>query len=224
VPSRGLLLVLEGGEGVGKTTQWQRLSDRLTQTGHDVLAMREPGGTPAGDVIRELLLNPRHSLTPSAEALLFAASRAELVERSLRPALDRGAVVLLDRYLLSTYVYQGMARGLSMDGLRRINAFATGSLVPDLTLLLSLPLNEAMARTQARGAPDRLEQEARAFHEAVESGFATATGNAWQREYPECGPIVSVSAEGTPDEVSERCMQVLGTMWPNRFGTAAVRA
>ncbi len=221
--SRGLLLVLEGGEGVGKTTQWQRLADRLTQFGQDVLALREPGGTPSGDVIRELLLNPRHSLTPSAEALLFAASRAELVERSLKPALDRGAVVLLDRYLLSTYVYQGIARGLSMDGLRRINAFATGQLVPDLTLLLSLPLNEAMARTQARGEPDRLEQEARAFHERVQEGFQTATGNAWQAEYPECGPIVSVLAQGTPDEVSERCMQVLAVRWPDRFGATAAR-
>jgi dTMP kinase len=224
VSSRGLLLVLEGGEGVGKTTQWQRLTDRLTQCGQRVLALREPGGTPSGDVIRELLLNPRHSLTPSAEALLFAASRAELVERSLRPALDSGAVVLLDRYLLSTYVYQGMARGLSMDGLRQINAFATGRLVPDLTLLLSLPLNEAMARTQARGEPDRLEQEARAFHERVESGFQTAAGNAWQAEYPECGPIVRVLAQGTPDEVSERCMQVLGARWPDRFGATAARS
>lgn len=219
---RGLLIVLEGGEGVGKTTQWNRLATRLQELGHEVIALREPGGTPPGDVIRSLLLGPEHELAPATEALLFAASRAELVSRSVRPALERGVVVLLDRYLLSTYVYQGVARGLPMDGLRAMNDFATGGLVPDCTLLLRLPLDEAMARTRARGAPDRLEQETDSFHARVAAGFDVSVSEKWQAEHPECGPIEPVSAAGTPDEVALRCYDVLSRRWPARFaGTAA---
>ncbi len=215
------MVVLEGGEGVGKTTQWQRLTQLLEAAGHEVLALREPGGTPPGDVIRSLLLDPGGQLAPATEALLFAASRAELVSRAVRPALARGVLVLLDRYLLSTYVYQGMARGLSMDDLHTVNRFATGGLVPDCTLLLRLPLEEALARTMARGAPDRLEQEARAFHERVAVGFDEAVDPDWQQRYPECGPIVAVSAAGTPDDVAARCLQVLAARWPHRFTPAA---
>ena len=213
----GLLLVLEGGEGVGKTTQWQRLSARLAESGAEVLALREPGGTPSGDKIRALLLDPASQLSSATEALLFAASRAELVVQAVRPALNRGLIVLLDRYLLSTYVYQGVARGLPMNGLRSINRLATEGLVPDCTLLLKLPLSVALARTIARGAPDRLEQEARSFHERVARGFDAAGDPAWQSEHPECGPIVPVSAEGSPDEVAARCLGVLSAKWPTRF-------
>ncbi len=215
--SYGLLLVLEGGEGVGKTTQWQRLSTRLSESGTEVLALREPGGTPSGDTIRSLLLDPASQLSASTEALLFAASRAELVAQAVRPALERGVIVLLDRYLLSTYVYQGDARGLPMAGLRAINRFATDGLVPDCTLLLKLPLSEALARTHARGAPDRLEQEARSFHERVARGFDAAGDPAWQSAHPECGPIVPVLAEGSPDQVALRCLAVLSARWPSRF-------
>jgi dTMP kinase len=220
--ANGLLIVLEGGEGVGKTTQWQRLSTRLAESGHEVLALREPGGTPSGDTIRSLLLDPASQLSAATEALLFAASRAELVAQAVRPALERGIIVVLDRYLLSTYVYQGEARGLPMAGLRAINRFATEGLVPDCTLLLRLPLTEALARTHARGAPDRLEQEARSFHERVARGFDAAGDPAWQAEHPECGPIVPVSAEGTPDEVAARCLAVLSDKWPARFSGVAV--
>lgn len=216
--SEGLLLVLEGGEGVGKTTQWQRLADWMVASGHEVLALREPGGTPSGDRIRTLLLDPASQLSPLTEALLFAASRAELVADAVRPALARGVIVLLDRYLLSTYVYQGVARGIPMDGLRSINQFATGGLVPDCTLLLRLPLDEALARTHARGAPDRLEQETRSFHERVARGFESAGEPAWQSSHPECGPVVPVSAQGSPDEVAARCVAVLSEKWPSRFG------
>ncbi len=222
--ARGLLIVLEGGEGVGKTTQWTRLASRLQEPGHEVLALREPGGTPPGDVIRSLLLGPEHELAPATEALLFAASRAELVSRSVRPALERGVVVLLDRYLLSTYVYQGVARGLPMDGLRAMNDFATGGMVPDCTLLLRLPLDEAMARTRARGAPDRLERETDRFHARVAEGFNVSVSPQWQAEHPECGPIEAVSAAGTPDEVSQRCYDVLVRRWPSRFADTAAAA
>lgn len=217
----GLLVVLEGGEGVGKTTQWTRLAANLTAAGQSVLALREPGGTVAGDAIRRLLLDPHTELRPSSEALLFAASRAELVECAIRPALARGVLVLLDRYLLSTYVYQGMARGLDMEGLRAINRVATGGLTPDCTLLLQLPVTEALPRMRRRGAPDRLEQEGLAFHERVADGFQRAASAAWQTAHPECGPIVAVRASGTEDEVASRCLAVLAARWPDRFGVGA---
>ena len=99
----GCFIVLEGGEGVGKTTQWRRLSDLLAAAGHDVVALREPGGTPAGDALRAVLLDSTSALTPETEALLFAASRAQLVRDVIAPSMQRGAVVLVDRFLLSTY-------------------------------------------------------------------------------------------------------------------------
>lgn len=219
--SRGLLIVLEGGEGVGKTTQWRRLSEHLQRLGQTVVALREPGGTPPGDVIRALLLESGHELAPATEALLFAASRAELLSRSVRPALERGDVVLLDRYLLSTYVYQGIARGLPIGELRAVNQFATGGLVPDVTLLLRLPLDEALTRTRERGAPDRLERETEAFHARVAAGFDASLLPEWQTGHPECGPIDGVLATGTPEEVAVRCISRLEHRWPVRFGRTA---
>ena len=116
----GCFIVLEGGEGVGKTTQWRRLADRLAAAGHEVVALREPGGTPAGDALRAVLLDPQSALTPETEALLFAASRAQLVRDVITPALQRGAVVLVDRFLLSTFAYQGRGRALSLAALRDV--------------------------------------------------------------------------------------------------------
>lgn len=218
----GLLLVLEGGEGVGKTTQWTRLAATLRGRGHDVLALREPGGTGPGDVIRSLLLDTDGTLAPATEALLFAASRAELIASAVAPALAAGRIVLLDRYLLSTYVYQGAGRGLDVSALRAVNRLATGGIVPDCTLLLQLPLEDAMHRISSRGAPDRLEREARAFHERVQQGFARAADPAWQREHPECGPIIALSAVGTPNTVEHRCMDVLAHRWPFLAAGSAV--
>lgn len=214
-------MVLEGGEGVGKTTQWERLREWLRASGQTVLALREPGGTPPGDTIRTLLLDPVGALAPETEALLFAASRAELLTRAVRPALAQGTLVLLDRYLLSTYVYQGVARGLNTDALRAINQFATGGLVPDLTLLLSLPLDEAQRRTRARGAPDRLEQEPDGFHARVAAGFSEALTAEWQQTHSECGPIVLVDASGTREEVTARCIDILASRWPEHFARPA---
>jgi dTMP kinase len=207
--SRGRFLVLEGGEGVGKTTQWRRLADALRERGHDVLAVREPGGTPAGDVIRTLLLDPASSLAPTAEALLFAASRAQLITEVVAPALADGRTVLVDRFLLSTYAYQGAGRGLSIDALRQVNAVATAGLVPDLTLLLTLPLDVALARAGARGDRDRMEQEDLAFHERVDAAFLAATSPAWQAQHPEIGPVVPVDASGPEREVTARCLAVI---------------
>lgn len=221
---RGVFVVLEGGEGVGKSTQWARLAETLRAVGHDVVAVREPGGTPAGDAIRALLLDPASRLAAESEALLFAASRAQLVRDVIEPALRRGAVVLVDRFLLSTYAYQGAGRGLSMPALQAVNHFATGGLAPDLTLLLSLPLADAQARMHARGAADRMEREHLTFHERVREAFDLALTPAWQASHPEVGPVVAVAADQSPDAVTVRCLEALVTRWPERFTTAAAVA
>jgi dTMP kinase len=221
---RGLFLVLEGGEGVGKTTQWTRLADTLRAVGHDVVAVREPGGTPAGDAIRALLLDPTSLLTAESEALLFAASRAQLVRDIIAPAVHRGAVVLVDRFLLSTYAYQGAGRGLAVPALQAVNAFATAGLTPDLTLLLSVPPEVARGRLQARGGADRMEREDLLFHERVRAAFEEALAPAWQAAHPEIGPVVSVSANRAVDAVTVSCLEALVARWPERFTAAASAA
>lgn len=213
----GCFIVLEGGEGVGKTTQWRRLADRLAETGHEVVALREPGGTPAGDALRAVLLDPASALTPQTEALLFAASRAQLVRDVIVPAIQRRALVLVDRFLLSTYAYQGSGRALDVPALRAVNAFATGGLSPDLTLLLRLPIEESMTRMHARGGADRMEREGDAFHRRVRAAFDEALEPSWQQQHPEIGPVVAIDAAGSADAVTARCWAALATRWPDRF-------
>ncbi|MEQ1690432.1 MAG: dTMP kinase [Gemmatimonas sp.] len=220
IASPGLFVVLEGGEGVGKTTQWQRLADALTTLGHEVIALREPGGTVAGDVLRNVLLDPESELAAESEALLFAASRAQLVQAVIRPALARDAIVLVDRFLLSTYAYQGAGRGLSMDALQTINRFATGGLAPHLTLLLSMQLEASLARMKARGTRDRLERESLAFHQRVQTAFVEAADPVWQARHSEIGPVYAIDASGSPDLVTRRCLQQLAVCCPTRFAGA----
>src|SRR4029453_9258791 len=134
----GRLIAFEGVEGAGKSTQLELLCRALEGRGREVVVTREPGGTPAGERVRALVLDPEVELHPRAEALLFAAARAELVEEVIRPALERGAVVLCDRYLDSSLAYQGSARGLGVGPVTEVNRFATGGIVPDLVVLLDL--------------------------------------------------------------------------------------
>src|SRR3954463_6188941 len=193
--TRGLLIVFEGAEGAGKSTQLRRLAECLGEAGRNVVAVREPGGTIVGDQIRRILLDPESDIVPRAEALLFMASRAQLVEREIRPALDEGAIVLVDRFFLSTYAYQGVGRGLAEDALRQANAMATNGLVPDLTLLLTVPVERGMARVGARDRGlDRIEGVELEFHERVAGAFETFASLAWQSAHPECGPIALVDA------------------------------
>jgi dTMP kinase len=213
----GRLVALEGAEGTGKTTQVRRLVERLSVKGVDCVAVREPGGTPVGDSIRTLLLDPEQAIGPRAEALLFMASRAELCERELRPALDRGALVVMDRFFLSTYAYQVGGRGLPEAEIRVANTLATGGLVPDLTILLRLPLEEALARAAARSAPDRMEGSGREFHERVAAAFERFASQDWMRAHPECGPVVSVDASGSRDAVSSRIWRTLEEAIPGIF-------
>jgi dTMP kinase len=213
----GVLVVLEGPEGAGKSTQLRLLAESLALRGQDVVAVREPGGTIVGDEIRRVLLDPESDIVPRAEALLFMASRAQLVEREIRPALTRGAVVLVDRFFLSTYAYQGVGRGLPSAELRAANAIATTGLIPDVTLLLTMPVSEGLARAASRGERDRMERAELAFHERVANAFATFATPAWQADHPECGEITLIDALGTEAAVAERVGGALSVRWPGIF-------
>lgn len=180
----GLFITFEGPEGSGKSTQVRLLVEWLRSRGVDVLATREPGGTPVGDRIREILLQASEiPLVPEAEALLFSASRAQLVHTVIRPHLARGGVVVCDRFADSTYAYQGYGRGLDLDALRLITQFATGGLVPDITFLLDIPVAEGLARKRHNAAEwNRMEQELQAYHERVRAGYlalAAAEPDRW---------------------------------------------
>jgi dTMP kinase len=212
----GRLIVFEGGEGSGKSTQLQRLSARLDRTGVRHISLREPGGTQIGSEVRRVLLDRASDIDPRAEALLFMASRAQLVQREIRPALQRGDVVLLDRFFLSTYAYQIAGHGLPEADVRNANQFATGGLVPTITILLAFPAAEGLARAAKRAAShDRMEAMGAAFHERVANALNTFAQPSWQADHPECGPIVAVDAHGSEDEVELRVTAVLRAAWPD---------
>ena len=184
----GLFVTFEGVDRAGKTTQARLLADAL---GERAVAVREPGGTPAGERVREILKDPDAGCGPRFEALAFAAARAELVDEVIRPALDAGRVVISDRYTDSSLAYQGAARGLGTDAVARINEFATGGLRPDITFLLDLPVDEAAGRG---GEADRFEDEGRGLQERVRDAYeqlAAADPERWRR----------VDAGRAPEEV-----------------------
>ena len=191
----GLFIAFEGIEGSGKSTQQARLAAHLEGLGREVVCTREPGGTPTGDRIRAILLDPAlPDLNATTEMLLFAASRAQHVGELLCPALARGAIVVCDRYLHSSLAYQAWARGLGRDVVLAANAPAIDHLLPDLVLLLDMPVDEAFSRAAARGRFDRIEQAGRAFHEAVRAGF-----HAEQELDPD--RFHTIDATQTPDAV-----------------------
>jgi dTMP kinase len=217
---RGKLIVLEGAEGVGKTTQLRRLGETLTARGIAFLGVREPGGTAVGNEIRRLLLSPGPGFSSRTEALLFMASRAELVERDILPALQRGEVVLADRFFLSTYAYQIAGRGLPEAEVTAANRFATGGLVPDLTVLLRLSVAASLARTDSRGARDRIEAADDEFHHRVAAAFDRFADTDWQRSHPEAGPVVPLDAAGSVDHVAAAVIALLEQKWPETFRSA----
>ena len=171
---RGLFISFEGSEGCGKSTQIQRLAARLGDLGKSVLLTREPGGTEIGEQLRELLQFSQagHAMCAETELLLFTASRAQLVREKIAPALAAGTIVLADRFLDSTTVYQGVARRLDPARVHAINRFAVGDCLPDLTFILDLDPATSRTRLTARpGTPDRMESQPAAFFDAVRTGY-----------------------------------------------------
>jgi dTMP kinase len=156
-------------------------------------------------------------MTPRAEAALFMASRAELVATVVEPALRAGTAVTLDRFFLSTYAYQIHGRGLPEDDVRQANTFATGGLVPDLTVLLHIPFDEGLRRADVRGNRDRMESSGDEFHRRVQDAFELFSTRQWQLAHPECGPIVGVEGTGTEEDVWARVQDVLAERLPDTF-------
>lgn len=170
--TRGLFITLEGGDGAGKTTQAELLEEWLEERGRTVLRTREPGGTELGVEVREIVLHHRGDIAPRAEALLYAADRAQHVATVVRPALERGDIVIQDRYIDSSVAYQGAGRVLDPEEIRYVSEWATEGLRPDLTILLDLDAAAARGRLdQARTRYDRLEAEASDFHDRVRTAY-----------------------------------------------------
>lgn len=171
----GYFITFEGSEGCGKTTQIEALAKALEARGKTVFITREPGGTLIGEKIRNLLQDPSHKndISDMTELLLFSASRAELIASRIQPALDRGEIVICDRFYDSTYVYQGLGRAIDMNIVEQLNQITVGTLKPDLTILLDLDAKIGIQRAKARqsGELDRIENESLAFFEAVRNGY-----------------------------------------------------
>jgi dTMP kinase len=172
--SPGAFIAIEGGEGAGKSTQEQLLAEHLIAAGHEVVRTREPGGTPAAEAMRNIVLSPQYlGLDARSEALLFAAARGEHVARVIRPALDRGAVVVCDRYLDSSVAYQGYGRDLGAEKVRDLSLWATNNLLPDLTIVLDIDPLLGLTRITN---PDRLEAEPIEYHVRVRAAFLAIAG------------------------------------------------
>jgi dTMP kinase len=202
--ARGLFISLDGLDGTGKSTQCRLLADWLRARGHTVTQCADPGGTPVGDVIRGLLLDRRREMTLPCEALLFMASRAQLIASVIRPALLARQDVVSDRFLLANVVYQGHAGGLDPEQLYALGRFATGGWEPDLTVVLDLPIEAAAARRQ--GPADRVESRDAGYHARVREGFLTEA-----RRRPE--RIRVVDASRSVAEVHEQiCREVSRVM------------
>lgn len=169
---RGLFVTFEGTEGCGKTTQARMLGARLKAEGQRVVSTAEPGGTRLGKALRNALLHPGRTVDPVAEWLLFEADRAQHVRDNIRPALERGKIVICDRFSDSTRAYQGIGRGLGLETVDPVDALATGGLKPHLTFLLDIPVSESLKRTRKRGLRlTRFERERERFHEKIKSAF-----------------------------------------------------
>ena len=201
-------ITFEGSEGSGKSTQVQRLAARLERSGMPYLVTREPGGTPIGETIRELLQFASHNsgMTPETELLLFEASRSQLVREIIKPALERGVCVIADRFFDSTTVYQGAARKLDREMVDRLNAFAVDDCIPDVTFVLDIDAASAKARMQKPRRRDRMEQEPADFYERVREAY---------RELAAREPNRVVLMDGSRGE--EEIENAIGTILASRF-------
>ena len=202
--SQGLFISLEGIDGSGKTTQLQLLRQRLELEGRSVVVVREPGGSPIAERFREVLLDASNEgLNPVAEALLYGAARAQLVAEVIRPALEKGSIVIADRYLDSTLAYQGYGRGLDKEFLNQLNQMAVSETIPHLTILLDLSPEEGAVRRRGT-VPDRLEQEGLAFQERVRQGYLALSFQQPER-------IKVVNAAQLPEKVHEEIITLVNT-------------
>jgi dTMP kinase len=200
-----LFLSLDGIDGTGKSTQCRLLVNWLRGQGHKVVSCVDPGGTPLGQELRHIVLSHKHAIADSCEALLFMASRAQLVAEVIRPALAAGQVVVSDRFLLATIAYQGYGRKLDVDQLWQVGELATGGLQPDRTFVFDLPVELARTRRHRRAA-DRMESEPTDYHERVRQGFLAEASR-------QPGRIIVLDASPTIDEVQallrQRVQEVL---------------
>jgi dTMP kinase len=204
--TKGLFITVEGGEGCGKTTNLTFVKSYLEARGIEVVATREPGGTPLAEEIRQLLLNPRDELvSPDAELLLMFAARAQHLAATIIPALERGAWVLCDRFTDATYAYQGAGRCLGESKIAQLEHLVQGELRPDVTLLLDVPLDVGMARAVQRGDLDRMEQENIAFFERVRCCYLERANQAPDR-------YRVVDASPALQEVQRSLAQILDTL------------
>ncbi len=212
---KGLFIVLEGVEGAGKSTQARLLAQWMKALELPHTLAREPGGTPVGEAIRQVVLD-KGDLTMPAETELFLilAARAAFVRELVRPALEGGEVVLADRFDFSTFAYQGYGRGLSLPEVREANHLATGGLVPDLCLVLDLPVDEGLERKGGPGAGDRIEREGEPFLARVREGYRTLAR--------EDSRALLVPASGSPEQVQSKIRQSLGDRFPETFPRQAV--
>lgn len=203
-------ITFEGSEGSGKSTQVKRLATRLERSAVPHLVTREPGGTPIGETIRELLQFASHnsSMTPESELLLFEASRSQLVREVIKPALERGLCVIADRFFDSTTVYQGAARKLGREMVERLNAFAVGDCVPDITVVLDIDATAAKSRMQKPRRPDRMEREPEEFYERVREAYRELAGREPNR-------VVLINGAGNADEIENEIWKILFRRFPN---------
>lgn len=167
---KGKFISFEGIDGCGKTTQIKFLEEYLLKQGYNILVLREPGGTKVGEKVRDILLDKNNFISPVTEMLLYASSRAQLVEEKILPAIEEGKIVLLDRFVDSSYVYQGYARDLGIEKVKIVNEIATMGILPDVTIYIDITPEEAMKRRGKREA-DRLEKESWEFHKKVREGY-----------------------------------------------------
>jgi len=203
-------ITFEGSEGSGKSTQAQRLAARLERSGVPHLVTREPGGTPIGETIRELLQFASHNsgMTPETELLLFEASRSQLVREVIKPALERGMCVIADRFFDSTTVYQGAARKLDGEMVEHLNAFAVGECIPDVTFVLDIDAVSAKSRMQKPRKPDRMEQEPDEFYERVREAYRELAAREPDR-------IVLIHGARNADEIETEIWEMLSSRFPN---------
>lgn len=199
----GKLIVFEGPDGSGKTTILKNVNQKLTEQGYNIRVVREPGGTEISEKIREIIIdNDNINMAAKTESLLFAASRAQLVEEKIRPGLENSEIILCDRFVLSSLLYQGVGRGLGIDEVKKINDFATGDINPDLTIFFNIDYKTALIRKRANFSPDRLENEEFDFHKKIFDAYLDIA-----EKYKD--DIKQVDATRSIDEVSSDVLKLI---------------